>query len=75
MNRVILAPKKVMQKPPLPPELEGYVFEKVTPEIAALLGPINLDELLADLRAMEETGGYQLEDFIGELEEEVRRRG
>jgi len=64
----------LVQKPPPPPELAGYVFEKMTPEVAALLGPVNEEAYMTALREFEETGGYQLEDFIEELEEEVRRR-
>jgi hypothetical protein len=63
-----------VQKPPPPPELEGCVFEKMTPEIEALLGPFNMEEFIAEVRKIEETGGLQLEDFIGEIEEIVNRR-
>ncbi len=67
--------KQPLQKPPLPPELTGYVFEKVPPEmIEEALGPFNREEFLAGVREIEATGGYQLEDFIAELEKAVRRR-
>ncbi len=74
LNGSVPQPKKVYQKPPPPPELEGYVFEKVTPEIAALFGPINEEEMLAELQAAlreyEETGGkgMGIEDIIREME-------
>ncbi len=63
------------RKPPPPPELAGYVFEKMTPEIEALLGPFDEQVYRDALREFEENGGYQLKDFIEELEEEARRRG
>ncbi len=64
-----------MQKPPPPPEVANLVIEKVPQEIIQeVLGPFNREEFLAGLREIEETGGYQLEDFLEELEEAARRR-
>jgi len=64
-----------VRKPPPPPELAGLVIEKVPPEmIEEVLGPFDLEEFMAGLREIEETGGCRLEDFIQELEEEARRR-
>jgi len=64
-----------VQKPSLPPELAGYVFEKMTPEIEALLARLDLEAFRADVREIEETGGRRLDNFIGEIEEIVKRRG
>jgi ribosomal protein L32 len=56
------------EKPPRPPELEGVVFEKITPEIEALFGPFNEEEFMAEMREIEENGGAKFEDFIDEIE-------
>ncbi len=45
-----------------------------TPEvIARAIQGINEEEILAGIREIENGGGCQLEDFIGELEEIARR--
>ncbi len=68
------SPKAPYQKPQPPPEVASWAVETMTPEIEALLGPVNGEAYLAALREFEETGGKQLEDFIGEIEEIVKRR-
>lgn len=54
-------------KPPPPPELSGVVFEKMTPEIEALLGPYTEEDFWADVREIEHNGGVQFEDIIREI--------
>jgi len=62
------------QKPP-PPEVAGWVIEKVPPEmIEEARRTFNKEEFLAEVREMERTGGVKFEDFIGEIEEIVNRR-
>jgi hypothetical protein len=67
--------KSIGQKPPAPPEAANWVIEKVPPEmIEEALGPFNLEKFMAEVREIEETGGHQLDDFIGEIEKIVKRR-
>ena len=64
-----------VQKARHPSELAGRAFEQVPPEvIEKALGSFDLEELMADVREIEETGGVKFEDFIGEIEEIVNRR-
>jgi hypothetical protein len=63
------------EKPVPPPEVANWVIEPIPPElIEEFRRTFNEEEVLAALREYEETGGYQLEDFIGEIEEIVKRR-
>ncbi len=74
-NGTVQPPKGPYQKPPPPPEVANWIIEKVPQEvIKQVLGPFNEEEFLTALQEIEETGGYQLEDFIEELREETRCR-
>src|SRR5271170_6511858 len=62
-------------KPPPPPEVSSWVIEKVPPEmIEEARRTFNEEEYLAELREVEQTGGVQFEDILGEIEEMVKRR-
>ena len=53
----------------------GWVINKLSPEqLEQERQAFNEEEFLAALREVQQTGGLRLEDFIDELEEEVRRR-
>lgn len=54
-------------KPVPPPELEGRVFEKMTPEIEALLGPFDEQVYRDALREFEENGGVSGAEIIAEI--------
>lgn len=59
----------------VPPEVATWVIEKVPPDLLAWARQtFDEAEYLAGVREIEQTGGLQLEDFIGEIEEMVRRR-
>jgi hypothetical protein len=63
------------QKPPPPPEVRDWVIHKLPPEyLEWARQTFNEEEFMAGLREVQKTGGLRLEDFIDELEEEVRRR-
>ena len=55
-------PAEIPQSVPVSPEM-----------IASVLQMYNDEALLAEIREMQNGGGYQLDDFIGELEEIARR--
>lgn len=58
-----------------PPEVSGWDIEKPPPEmIEEALGTFNREEFLAEIREIDKTGGVRFEDFIGEIEEIVKRR-
>jgi hypothetical protein len=58
-----------------PPTEVGSLVIKTPPEIMdEARRTFNQEEFLEGAREIERTGGYKLEDFIDELEEEVRRR-
>jgi hypothetical protein len=61
---------------PIPPaEVSSWVIDKTPPEmIEAALGAFNEEEFLAEVREIEQTGGVKFEDFIGDIEEIVKRR-
>jgi len=64
-----------VQKPPPPPEMAGCIIEKVPPAmIEEAVSAFNEREFLAEVREIEQTGGVKFEDFIGEIEEIVKRR-
>src|SRR4051812_22930947 len=63
------ATKPLRRDPPPPPELAGVVFERPTPEmLEEARRTYNVDEYLAAVREIKAGGGYQLEDFIDEIE-------
>ena len=67
--------KRPAEKPPLPPELNGWVPDPVPPDLLEeMRRTFNEEEFLADVREIERTGGVKFEDFIGEIEEMVKRR-
>jgi hypothetical protein len=67
--------KNPREKPPLPPELNGWVPEPTPPELLEeMRRTFNEQEFLADVREIERTGGVKFEDFIGEIEDLVNRR-
>ena len=54
---------------------EDWPREKIPPALKDwIVRNINVEEDLAAIREIEETGGYQLEDFIHEIEEKVNSR-
>lgn len=56
--------------PPPPPELAGLVIEQPTPEmLEEARRTFNAEEYLAAVREIEAGGGFQLEDFIDEIEQ------
>ncbi len=66
------APRSV-KRPPPPPGFPPW--EPVPPELLEQARrEFNMEEFLAGLREIEETGGFELEDFIQELEREAERR-
>jgi hypothetical protein len=55
---------------------EDWSREKLPPALLEWARrTIDEEEIAARIREIEETGGYHLEDFIHEIEEEVNRRG
>ena len=51
---------------------EDWPREKIPPALKAwIVRNINVEEDLAAIREIEETGGYHLEDFIHEIEERI----
>lgn len=71
-NGTVQPLKGPAQKPPPPPELAGYVFEKTPPEmVEEARRAVSEEEVLAALREYQETGGcgMELKDFIHELEQ------
>jgi ribosomal protein S27E len=67
--------KSPAEKPPPPPEVSGWVIHKTPPAmIEEMRRTFNEKEYLAELREAEGTGGVKFEDFIGEIEEMVKRR-
>jgi hypothetical protein len=62
-------------KSAVPAEVSGWIKYETPPELLERARQtFNEEEFLAGVREIEETGGLRLEDFIDELEEEVRRR-
>jgi hypothetical protein len=59
----------------VPAEVSGWLIEKTPPDLLAWARQ-TFDEAqyLAGVREVEETGGVKFEDFIGEIEERVKRR-
>ena len=54
---------------------EKWPREPIPPALMAWARrTINLEEIEAEIREVQETGGYQLEDFIHEIEERVNSR-
>ena len=63
VNGAVARPK------PLPPELAGLVIERPTSEmLEEARRTFNEAEYLAAVREIEAGGGFQLEDFIEEIE-------
>ena len=59
----------------LPSDPAKWPRETIPPALMAWARrTINLEEIEAGIREIEETGGYQLEDFIHEIEEKVKSR-
>jgi hypothetical protein len=74
-NGVAPQRKKTAENPPPPPEVSGWVIHKPSPEmIAEALQTFDEQAFLADVREIEQTGGVKFEDFIGAIEETVKRR-
>jgi predicted amidophosphoribosyltransferase len=72
-NGIVPPAASAGKKPPQ--EVSGWDIEKTPPEmIEKLLGTFNQEEFLAEIREIEKTGGVRFEDFIGEIEEIVKRR-
>jgi ribosomal protein L32 len=64
------------RKPKPPAEVSGWVTEKTPPDLVAWARQtFDEAEFLAGVREVEQTGGVKFEEFIGEIEERVRRRG
>src|SRR5262249_42448115 len=63
------------QKPTPPPEVSNWVITPTPPEmIEEFRRTFNEEEFIAELRAIEQTGGVSFEEIIGEIEEMVKRR-
>ena len=74
-NGAVPQAKSPREKPPLPPELNGWVPAPIPPHLLEeMRRTFNEEEFLADVREIERTGGVTFEDFIGEIEEMVQRR-
>ncbi len=59
----------------VPAEVSEWIRYETPPEVLARARQsFNEAEFLAEVRQIEETGGVRFEDFIEELEEELRRR-
>lgn len=62
------AAKPHFVKPPPPPELAGYVFEKVPPEVAEYFErTFDEQEFWAEVEEVRRTGGVQIDDLIADL--------
>jgi len=62
--------RRPVEKPPVPAELAGVVFHKMTPaQIERERQTFDMEEFMAALREVERTGGLELKDFIHELEQ------
>jgi hypothetical protein len=67
--------KNSVVKPLPPPEVRDWVIHKPPREmIEEMRRTFNQEEFLAELHEIERTGGVNFEDFIGEIEEMVKRR-
>jgi hypothetical protein len=54
---------------------EDWPREKIPPALLEWIKRnTNEEEILAGIREIRETGGFQLEDFIHEIEEKVKSR-
>lgn len=59
-----------------PAEVSGWAIEKTPPDLLAWARQtFDEEEYTAAVREIEATGGAKFEDFIGEIETRVRRRG
>lgn len=62
-------------KPDEPEQSEPFPREAIPPDILEWARQtFNQDEFMAELREIEATGGVRLEDFIAELEAEMRSK-
>ncbi len=58
-----------------PAEVSGWAMERTPPDLLAWARQTcDEAEFLAGVRDIEQTGGVRFEDFIGEIEERVKRR-
>jgi hypothetical protein len=58
-----------------PAEVSSWTIEPTPPDLLAWARQtFDEAEYLAGVREIEETGGVKFEDFIGEIEERVKRR-
>ena len=58
-----------------PSDPEGWTREKIPPALMEWARrTIDEEDIAAQIREIRETGGYQLEDFIHEIEERVKPR-
>jgi hypothetical protein len=67
--------KGATPKPAPPAEVSGWTIEKTPPDLLEWARQtFDEAEYLAEVREIEQTGGVKFEEFIGEIEELVRRR-
>ena len=60
---------------PIPAEVSGWTQHELPADILAWAKQtFDEQEYLAEVREIERTGGVRFEDFIGEVEGQVRRR-
>jgi hypothetical protein len=74
-NDVAPPPKQPIEKPVPPAEVSNWVLDRTPPEmIEEARRTFNEQDFLSEVREIERTGGVKFEDFIGEIEEIVKRR-
>jgi hypothetical protein len=58
-----------------PAEVSGWVMDKTPPDLMEWARQtFDEEEFLQGVREIEQTGGVKFEDFVGEIEERVKRR-
>src|SRR5437660_11317193 len=63
------------RKPAPPAEVSGWAVDRTPPDLMEWARQtFSEEEFAQEVRQIEQTGGVKFEDFIGEIEEAVKRR-
>jgi hypothetical protein len=63
------------RKPTPPAEVSGWTMDRTPPDLREWARQtFSEEEFAQQVREIEQTGGVKFEDFIGEIEERVKRR-
>jgi hypothetical protein len=59
----------------IPAEVSGWTLYETPPDVLERARrTFDLEEHLAGVREIERTGGFRLEDILGEIEDRIKRR-